>query len=776
MTGNLGFDRDEQRHSRAILALGRSRLDRLRAIRVLVVGLDGVGAELAKNLVLSGLGAIDLHDTACCSAADLGTNIFVTAEELGRPRLGSAVDRLAALDPACRVTAWSDALPAELFSEFDAVVLANAGTDAETAHLGAAYLSARGPTGLLITVETRGLFARVRTGSTPAAAADPPNTAEWYGPRADIAAHLRLGFRALAGFEARHAGALPRRHHAGDAAELVSIAADLAPEDVDARLLAELAATAVDQLCPVVAFAAAVAAHQVLLLDDVDVRSGRALYFAGDHALVPDAAIGARLAALRVLLVGAGALGGEVLKNLALMGVAHTEVGGRVTLADPDTVARSNLGRQLLYRAHDVGEPKAAVAARQAASLRPEMAVTARALPVAPSTEATFDDALFAAHDVVIAAVDSHEARMYLDGRCVANARPLLEAGTLGQEASAQVVLPYVTEAYGSTQDPADSAIAVCTMRSHPTETAHVVAWARDELEKLDGEVTSFAECLAWARDRFDDWFRRDPEARLASSPEHRVAVVIPLRDDDAEHGAVIDAIARVVAARRGIEPPDAGPDDGLGDEARLLVLAANLRARCFGLPPAAWEEVLAMSGAILPALVTTTAMIAALQCLSLYRLAAAAPQAEGVRNWFVDLATARFVEVVPAPCARRTSDPLGARAFPEGWTLWDTIDIEARDLTLGEVLAAFTRATGLRVVSIAGGQSLLYAGFQSAPAESLAQPMVALVTERAPELLRRSRGRYADVVVLAEDPAEPAREIELPDRIRIWFTSAVGG
>jgi ubiquitin-activating enzyme E1 len=57
-----------------------------------------------------------------------------------------------------------------------------------------------------------------------------------------------------------------------------------------------------------------------------------------------------KLASMRVFVVGAGAIGCEVLKNLALMGVGLKAFGGRVVVTDMDTIELSNLSRQLLFR------------------------------------------------------------------------------------------------------------------------------------------------------------------------------------------------------------------------------------------------------------------------------------------------------------------------------------------------------------------------------------------------------------------------------------------
>ena len=74
-----------------------------------------------------------------------------------------------------------------------------------------------------------------------------------------------------------------------------------------------------------------------------------------------------RLSNAKVVVIGAGALGNELLKNLALLGV------GNVFIADLDNIENSNLSRSVLYRAADCGQPKAEVAAARAKDIYPEM-------------------------------------------------------------------------------------------------------------------------------------------------------------------------------------------------------------------------------------------------------------------------------------------------------------------------------------------------------------------------------------------------------------------
>ncbi|MDH4136846.1 MAG: ThiF family adenylyltransferase, partial [Anaerolineae bacterium] len=76
-----------------------------------------------------------------------------------------------------------------------------------------------------------------------------------------------------------------------------------------------------------------------------------------------------KVQAAKMMIVGAGALGNEVLKNLALMGVGH------LFIVDFDTIEAANLSRSVLFRPEDNGKKKAEVAARRIKELNPDIQV-----------------------------------------------------------------------------------------------------------------------------------------------------------------------------------------------------------------------------------------------------------------------------------------------------------------------------------------------------------------------------------------------------------------
>lgn len=126
-----------------------------------------------------------------------------------------------------------------------------------------------------------------------------------------------------------------------------------------------------------------------------------------------------RLTNARILVVGAGALGNEVLKNLALVGV------GRIYLVDFDRIETANLTRSVLFRARDQGRRKAEVAAEAIRDLNPDVKITACCGNVMTDVGlGVFRDA-----DVVIGCLDNREARLWVNRCCWKTGTPWVDGG-----------------------------------------------------------------------------------------------------------------------------------------------------------------------------------------------------------------------------------------------------------------------------------------------------------------------------------------------------------
>ncbi len=159
-----------------------------------------------------------------------------------------------------------------------------------------------------------------------------------------------------------------------------------------------------------------------------------------------------RLAEARVLVVGAGALGNEVLKNLALLGV------GTVIVIDLDAVEPSNLSRSVLFRLEDGGRSKAEVAAQRAGEINPEVVFHA----IRGDAITDLGLGLFADVDVVIGCLDNREARLWVNRQCWKVGTPWVDSGIQEIQGVVKVFVP------------PDSACYECTMTARDYQLLNV--------------------------------------------------------------------------------------------------------------------------------------------------------------------------------------------------------------------------------------------------------------------------------------------------------------
>src|SRR6202167_2479859 len=156
-----------------------------------------------------------------------------------------------------------------------------------------------------------------------------------------------------------------------------------------------------------------------------------------------------KIRAARVLVIGAGALGNEILKNLALLGFLH------VVVVDLDQIELSNLSRAILFRPADVGRSKADTVARAYQELLPEATVQ-------PLTANVMQDCglgLFTWADVILAGLDNREARLWINRAAWKTNRPWIDGAIEGINGVARVFLPGSAPCYECTLGEVDWAL-----------------------------------------------------------------------------------------------------------------------------------------------------------------------------------------------------------------------------------------------------------------------------------------------------------------------------
>ncbi len=139
-----------------------------------------------------------------------------------------------------------------------------------------------------------------------------------------------------------------------------------------------------------------------------------------------------RLKNATIMVVGAGAIGNELIKDLTLLGI------GRILIYDMDSIEHTNLTRSVLYRAKDVGRYKAEVAAERAAEMNPDVKTKAFIANI-------IDDVglgVFRRMDVVLGGLDNREARLAINQACYKVNRPWIDGAIEALNGFARVFTP----------------------------------------------------------------------------------------------------------------------------------------------------------------------------------------------------------------------------------------------------------------------------------------------------------------------------------------------
>src|ERR1700731_1033102 len=156
-----------------------------------------------------------------------------------------------------------------------------------------------------------------------------------------------------------------------------------------------------------------------------------------------------KLAAARVLVIGAGALGNEILKNLALLGFRN------VVIVDMDKIDESNLSRTILFRTSDIGDFKVNAAASAYLSIAPDALLQ----PIVANVTRECGLGLFASCDIILAGLDNREARLWINRAAWKVNRPWIDGAIEGINGVARVFMPGHPPCYECTLGETDWAI-----------------------------------------------------------------------------------------------------------------------------------------------------------------------------------------------------------------------------------------------------------------------------------------------------------------------------
>uniref|UniRef100_A0A4W4H9B4 E1 ubiquitin-activating enzyme n=1 Tax=Electrophorus electricus TaxID=8005 RepID=A0A4W4H9B4_ELEEL len=512
---------------------------------------------------------------------------------------------------------------------------------------------------------------------------------------------------------------------------------------------------------------------------------------------------------LRVFMVGCGAIGCEMLKNFALLGVGLARCSGEICITDPDLIEKSNLNRQFLFRPQHIQKPKSITAAAATLDINPELRLEAHLNKVCPATEDAYNDTFYSQLSVVVTALDNVEARRYLDSRCVSNQKALLDSGTMGTKGHTEIIVPNLTESYNSHRDPPEEEIPFCTLKSFPAVIEHTIQWARDKFESafshkpsmyntfwqshlstedvlhvsagesMDGAFqvikllsrrpARWEHCLALARLKFDKYFKRKAlqllhsfplDTRLKDGSKYHISlyVCVLFAEEREAISQLEEAITTGFVTQECLRmsPLVFEKDNDSNGHMDFVEAAATLRARMYAIAPADRLQAKRIAGKIIPAIATATAAVAGLVALELIKVAGAYGF-ESFKNCFFNLALPVVVLTETAQVKRtRIRDDISFSI----WERWSIVGHE--DFTLSDFLSAVREKYGIEPTMVVHGVKMLYVPVMPGHSKRLKLTMQKLVKPSA-------NRKYVDLTVSFAPEADGDEDLPGPP-IRYHF------
>ena len=529
-------------------------------------------------------------------------------------------------------------------------------------------------------------------------------------------------------------------------------------------------------------------------------------------------------------VVGSGAIGCELLKNLAYLNVK------KIKVTDPDTIEKSNLSRQFLFRSSDIGELKSQVASNKVKLMNPNIEIQYYSEKVGNDNK-TFTDNILKDTKLsgVFNALDNINARKFMDDQCFNYNKALFESGTLGTKGNTQPVIPFITETYSNSSDPVqEKSFPICTIKNFPNEIIHTIHWAMDQFEfynrgpnnlknwlenknivfpqtteglQMNNDiymfstkynVTNWLNCVIWALDMFYENYNYNikqllhnfpkdtltSEGKLFWSSGKRCPTPLMFDINNKLHIDYIDSTVKILCNILTLD--SSFTNDELKDQIKdykykeftlennkinnfhslndnyniknintqvfekdndenyhikWIMAASNLRATNYEIIPVDFYTTKGIAGKIIPAISTTTSVVAGLIIIEMLKYLEKAPL-EKYKSTFVNLADNLIISAEPIKAPNVT-------ICGNEYNSWFKFNHNG-DCLLSEFKKKYDEIFKSEITMIAYGSSLLYSNFTNSD-ENLNKLISYILKDHDKDI---DLGNQIELIIMCEDDA----------------------
>lgn len=507
-----------------------------------------------------------------------------------------------------------------------------------------------------------------------------------------------------------------------------------------------------------------------------------------------------RIKSSKVVMVGAGGIGCELLKDLLLTGF------GEIHIVDLDTITLSNLNRQFLFRQKDIDKLKSLTIAQAVQSFN------FFGSKLVPHHGNVMDTNLFplkwwSQFDYIYNALDNLEARRYVNKMALFLQTPLMESGTTGFEGQIQPIYPYSTECFECQPKATPQTFPVCTIRSTPSQPVHCIVWAKeflftqlfdetlekevnkaelsketDDQEEIDRIILQANELYALKKLVYEDdfsfklitkiykddveksmrleslWKHRTPPKPLDFDGSYKKDLLRLINNTESEriltddtlewsvleniyvlHKATEALQKRIRSGGQSIITFDKDDEDTLN----FVSAAANLRSHVFHIPLKTKFDIKQIAGNIIPAIATTNAIISGFSNLGSLLYFSSGFLARDTKSVFISIKPNKRITsaLVEGPNPKCASSGISKAIL--------SLTKNDFDMTLQDLVNQVTAKYGYPGdISVILGKSRLIYDFD--------------FDDNAEKKLREIQGLVTDEVLLFQDEEEELENLEL--------------